>query len=136
MEMLPEDRRVFLKKAGATLSATGAAAFLQQKAVANSSQALRVGVIGVGSQGKGHVSRFNGMDDVELVYICDPDMKRAGEVARDVDGVKVVSDLRRVLDDKTIDAVSIATPDHWHAPAAIMACDAGKHVYVEKTCAH
>ncbi|MBM98230.1 MAG: dehydrogenase [Planctomycetaceae bacterium] len=136
MEMLPEDRRVFLKKAGATLSATGAAAFLQQKAGANSSQALRVGVIGVGSQGKGHVSRFNGMDDVELVYICDPDMKRAGEVARDVDGVKVVSDLRRVLDDKTIDAVSIATPDHWHAPAAIMACDAGKHVYVEKPCAH
>ena len=53
-----------------------------------------------------------------------------------MDGVKVVSDLRRVLDDKTMDAVSIATPDHWHAPAAIMACDAGKHVYVEKPCAH
>src|SRR5687768_965671 len=44
--------------------------------------------------------------------------------------------MRQVFDDKTVDAVWIATPDHWHAPAAILACEAGKHVYVEKPCAH
>ena len=49
---------------------------------------------------------------------------------------KVVTDLRRVLDDKSVDAVTVATPDHWHAPATILACDAGKHVYVEKPCSH
>ena len=47
-----------------------------------------------------------------------------------------VADLRRILDDKSVDAVVIATPKHWHAPAAILACDAGKHVYVEKPCSH
>src|SRR5207244_1318477 len=49
---------------------------------------------------------------------------------------KVVKDLREVLDDKSVDAVTVATPDHWHGPATILACDAGKHVYVEKPCSH
>ena len=49
---------------------------------------------------------------------------------------QAVADLRRILDDKTIDAVVIATPDHWHSPAAILACEAGKHVYVEKPISH
>ncbi len=47
-----------------------------------------------------------------------------------------MKDLRQVLDDRSVDAVWIATPDHWHAPAAILALDAGKHVYVEKPCCH
>src|SRR6185503_19632408 len=49
---------------------------------------------------------------------------------------RTAKDLRRVLEDKSVDAVVIATPDHWHAPATILACEAGKHVYVEKPCAH
>ena len=47
-----------------------------------------------------------------------------------------MADLRKILDDRTVDAIVIATPDHWHAPAAILACQAGKHVYVEKPCSH
>ncbi len=60
----------------------------------------------------------------------------AGEAAQRADGAKAVGDLRVVLDDPDVDAVSIATPDHWHTPAALLALDAGKHVYVEKPCSH
>ena len=70
-----------------------------------------------------------------------PDPERAARTSKKVadaggKGPKIVSDLRTILDDRAIDAVTVATPDHWHAPAAILACDAGKHVYVEKPCAH
>ncbi len=134
--MSGKDRRQFLQTAGATVAATSAVALSAQKASATAKQRLRVAVIGVGSQGTGHLSRFRDMQDVELVYLCDPDELRLAEAGRQAPGAKLVSDLRRILDDKTVDAVSIATPDHWHAPAAIMACDAGKHVYVEKPCCH
>lgn len=96
---------------------------------------LQVAVIGVGGQGSGHVKRFGQMAGVTLKYVCDPDKSRRAKAARS-SGAKPVDDLRRILDDPTIDAVSIATPDHWHAPAAILACEAGKHIYVEKPCCH
>lgn len=134
--MSRKDRRQFLQTASATVAATGTVALSARKATASARQRLRVAVIGVGSQGTGHLSRFKDMDDVELAYVCDPDELRLAEAGRRAPGAKLVSDLRRILDDKTVDAVSIATPDHWHAPAAIMACDAGKHVYVEKPCCH
>ena len=92
-------------------------------------------MIGTGSQGNSHVSRYAKMSGVDLVYVCDADTERREKTAKS-GSAKPIDDLRRVLDDKTIDAVSIATPDHWHAPAAILACDAGKHVYVEKPCCH
>jgi predicted dehydrogenase len=80
-------------------------------------------------------------DDVRLAYVCDVDQNRLAEAARTVESssqsaAAAVTDLRRVLDDAQVDAVLIATPDHWHAPAAILALDAGKHVYVEKPCCH
>jgi predicted dehydrogenase len=97
--------------------------------------------IGCGGQGRHLIGSFASQPDVELAYVCDPDSERAKEAARLVEerGQKrpqVVADLRRVLDDKRVQAVTIATPDHWHAPAAILACEAGKHVYVEKPCSH
>ena len=61
---------------------------------------------------------------------------REGDGNEDRPAPQVVGDLRRILDDKDVDAVTIATPDHWHTPAAILACQAGKHVYVEKPCCH
>jgi hypothetical protein len=79
--------------------------------------------------------------DVEIAYVCDVDKTRMADAAKTVEGKskkapKAVGDMRTILDDKAIDAVFIATPDHWHAPAAILALDAGKHVYVEKPCCH
>lgn len=91
---------------------------------------IRVGVIGCGIRGRSFTAVASA--------VCDPDSSRLGKLAEaaGVPSSHAVSDFRRLLDDKTIDAVVIATPDHWHAPAAILACEAGKHVYVEKPCSH
>jgi predicted dehydrogenase len=77
----------------------------------------------------------------EIAYVCDVDSRNVGLAAKDVARVqarrpKAVADFRRILDDKDVDALIIAAPDHWHSPAAILACAAGKHVYVEKPCSH
>ncbi len=100
------------------------------------SDKVRVGVIGTGGQGRGHVASYKSLPNVEVAYVCDVDEKRLAEAQQVVPQAKAVNDLRRVLDDKSVDAVSIATPDHWHTPAALLALAAGKHVYVEKPCSH
>lgn len=102
---------------------------------------MRVAVIGINGRGKDHISGFMKQDNVEVATICDVDnvVLQAGSKAfEEKYGKKVATeqDLRRVYDDKSIDAVSIATPNHWHALAAIWACQAGKDVYVEKPGCH
>ena len=134
---MPSDtRRDFLQRAGVSASAIGATALVGRNVRAAAKDQLRIGVIGLGSQGSSHISQFKRLDNVEIAYLCDVDEGRLAKAAREVPSARPVGDLRRILDDKSIDAVSIATPDHWHAPAAILACEAGKHVYVEKPCAH
>jgi len=91
--------------------------------------------------GSSHLGLLCGRKDVEVAYVCDPDRKRLEAAAQTVQSrtgqaAKAVEDMRRVYEDPRVEAVFIATPDHWHAPAAIMALDAGKHVYVEKPCSH
>jgi predicted dehydrogenase len=91
--------------------------------------------------GTHHLRLLAARRDVEVAYVCDVDRKRLAEGASVVasgsgKAPKAVTDLREALDDRGVDAVWIATPDHWHAPAAILALDAGKHVYVEKLCCH
>jgi predicted dehydrogenase len=123
---------MFLKHASAGV----AAATLSQTRTAPAAQALgandrlRLGVIGCGQRGRWFYERAD--------YVCDPDRSRLGVAAKKagVDDAHAVTDMRRILDDPAIDAVVITTPDHWHAPAAILACEAGKHVYVEKPCSH
>lgn len=102
---------------------------------------LRVAVIGVNGRGKDHISGLMKQDNVEVATLCDVDNVVLGERAAEFEkkyGKKVHTeqDLRKVYEDKTIDAVSIATPNHWHALAAIWACQAGKDVYVEKPACH
>jgi predicted dehydrogenase len=98
-------------------------------------------VVGVRGRGRGHIREFQKLPDVEVAMLCDPDKKvlaeRAAEFERDY-GRKVATepDLRTVFDNKEIDAVGIATPNHWHALATIWACQAGKDVYVEKPGSH
>jgi len=102
---------------------------------------VRVAVIGVRGRGMEHIRRLSHLKDVRVTTICDVDRNVIGLAngaltAKYGAAPKYVQDLRRVLDDKDVDAVSIATPNHWHALAAIWACQAGKDVYVEKPVSH
>ncbi|TWT97713.1 putative oxidoreductase YvaA [Botrimarina colliarenosi] len=119
-------RRIFLIGSGAAIAA-GVAGRARANAPAES---VRIGLIGCGVRGRAYHGR--------VAAVCDPDAQRLAETAEacGVTPANAVSDFRRLLDDPTIDAVVVATPDHWHAPAAILACQAGKHVYVEKPCSH
>jgi predicted dehydrogenase len=102
---------------------------------------LRIAVLGVNGRGKSHIAGFMEQDNVEVATLCDPDMNISGQRAKEFEAkygkkVSTEQDLRKVYEDKSIDAVSIATPNHWHALAAIWACQAGKDVYVEKPACH
>ena len=136
--MTEPTRRSFLTKAAA--ASAGASAF-GWKGRSNAARAndgpnerMTVGVIGCGSQGTRLAGVFAELGDV--AYVCDPDEGRCRAAQQKTGAKHAVSDLRRLLDDKSVDAVVVATPDHWHAPAAILACQAGKHVYVEKPQSH
>jgi len=94
---------------------------------------VRVGVIGVNGRGIVHAQNFAKLANSEVAYICDVDSKviaRAVTAAgrNQTAAVKIEGDFRKILDDKTVDAISIAAPDHWHAPMTLMAMKAGKHV--------
>src|SRR5579871_1603651 len=134
----PANRRDFLK-----VSSTGllAAAALQVNSAAVAGKAqdkLIVALIGCGGRGIHDAGLFKNTPDVELAYVCDVDAERRAKAAQTlgVDSSRAVGDLRKVLEDSAVNAVIIATPDHWHSPAAIVACNAGKHVYVEKPISH
>jgi predicted dehydrogenase len=132
----PIDRRQFLGVA----ATTGLAGLTSKAASPNAS--INVAVIGVGSRGMSHATSFASTSGVDVSTVCDVDIHHAEEAAKAVESLnpgkktKSVTDFRRILDDKSVDAVIIATCNHWHAPAAILACAAGKHVYVEKPCSH
>jgi predicted dehydrogenase len=93
------------------------------------------------SRGSALAASFARQPGVRIKYVCDVDQNRAESVAARLNGdaqpkTQPIADFRQMLDDKVVDAIVNATPNHWHAPAAIMACSAGKHVYVEKPCSH
>jgi predicted dehydrogenase len=123
------NRRGFLKR-GAV-----AAGMAQAKAAAN--DRIGIGVIGCGGMGRMDLADFQKNPEVDIVAVCDVFRPNA-EAARQLTGGKaeILGDYRRVLDRKDVDAVVVATPDHWHALMAVDACDAGKDVYVEKPISH
>lgn len=132
------NRREFVRNSailGAGLAAYGTARGL---AADTPGEKVRLGVVGLG-RGLDLVKGFMALPGAEVKYICDVDDVR---ISRAMDQIKsntkpqTVKDFRKILDDKAIDAVAIATPDYWHAPLAILACAAGKHVYVEKPVCH
>jgi predicted dehydrogenase len=134
------NRRKFLKVSGSigAMLAVGRAPALL--AAGSPGERLVVGVIGLG-RGMAHISGHMGVENVAVAYVCDVDDNRlagghkavASKQTTKVDGVK---DFRRILDDKSVDAISIAMPNFWHTSATVLACAAGKHVYVEKPGSH
>lgn len=126
-------RRVFLKRAagvGAGLTV------LPSGGVLGANDRVNVAVAGVNGRGKGHVGRFDNMKNVKVIAICDPDTEVLESRSKYAEDAKLVQDYRQVLEMKDLDALVIATPNHWHSPMAIAACQAGKHVYVEKPVSH
>jgi predicted dehydrogenase len=134
-------RRQFLTRT-ATVGATAAAITgFPSLHAADANQKLRIGVMGTNGRGMAHISGFLAQPNVEISHICDVDYRAIEKgvkavAAKQTTAPKGVDDIRKMLEDPELDAISIAAPNHWHAPATILACAAGKHVYVEKPCCH
>ncbi len=146
-------RRDFLKtvamgSAGLALGKTvlgGAATNFGAKSYKNiigANDRIHVALIGLNGRGNSMAGTFVKQKNAEVSCVCDVDSRAMPKAIKTVmdakqnNTPKSEGDCRKVLEDKTIDAIYIATPDHWHAPLTIMGCQAGKHVYVEKPLSH
>lgn len=138
------DRRNFMKTSGAAGLGVGlwggVAPIFGKNAPNNKIVVAVMGLNGRGSNLTNEITQINGM---EIAYICDVDdaaMQKGIEMVvaseSQKNKPKGIKDFRKALEDKDVDAIVIAAPDHWHTPATLMALDAGKHVYVEKPCGH
>jgi predicted dehydrogenase len=132
--MTKQSRRSFLKT-----SAVAAISVLPHGRVLGANNDIRVAIIGLGNKGGGHVDTFRALPGVRVTALCDVDPKRLAKRHDRFDKKRAVfttTDLRRIMDCRDVDAVVIATCNHWHGPAAVWACQAGKDVYVEKPVSH
>jgi predicted dehydrogenase len=142
----PISRRTFI----GTAAAAGAALSVSTSFAAETpaSEKLVVGVMGTGGRGTSLAQNFSRQAGVTVAYVCDVDVKRAESAAAAVEKAtkdaaksggkapQAVQHYQKILDDKGVNVLVVATCNHWHAPAAILGCAAGKHVYVEKPCSH
>jgi predicted dehydrogenase len=129
------NRRYFL------LSSAAATASQAARTVASPNDTVRVAVVGCGGRGNSHMGAWTNQPNVELAALVDVDDSHAERFIgalqkKEKKPVPTFRDIRKVLDDKNIDAISIASPNHWHALQTIWACQAGKDVYVEKPATH
>ena len=141
--MSRQTRRTFIKRAaaagvGATFTIAGTKA---SGRVIGANDTIRMGVAGIRGRGQGHIGEFAGMDKVQVTHLIDPDSRlfesRSAKVKEKGGNTpKCFQDIRKALEDKELDAVSVATCNHWHSLITVWACQAGKDVYVEKPCSH
>jgi predicted dehydrogenase len=137
-----QTRRSFVRSLGQAALGTGAGLLILPARARGANDRIVVGHIGVGGMGNGHVGWFAGHQDVDTAAICDVDTNRCHETLKRLQGMRpetkaeAYTDFRRVLERPDIDAITCATPDHWHALVAILAFQAGKDVYSEKPLSH
>ncbi len=140
-------RRTFIKK-----SITGAAAVSiggilphfsagSYGRISGANDRINIAMMGVNSRGLALSRTFAGQENVEIIYVCDVDSRAEATCSDAIEKLKnkrpaAMPDFRKALESKDLNAIVIAAPDHWHAPAAILASQAGKHVYLEKPCSH
>jgi predicted dehydrogenase len=140
-------RRDFIKKtvgisvAAATGSLLNQASALSYSRIRGANERILVSVIGVNSRGDALAQTFAGQDICDVIHVCDVDSRAISKCIEGLGSRQEIKaegfrDFRKSLESRDIDAVVIATPDHWHAPASLLAVQAGKHVYVEKPCSH
>ncbi len=136
------NRRKFLQGSLAFAGATFAIGGTKSSGrILGANDAIRIGVAGLNGRGGSHVDELTKLDNVQITYLIDPDTRTWGKRIKTIQdrggsAPRTVQDIREALDDKNLDAVSVATTNHWHALITIWACQAGKDVYVEKPCSH
>ena len=140
-------RRDFIKKAGTGVAAVSLGGVLpgfsasSYRNIIGSNDKITVACMGVNSRGLAVGTNFASQKNCEVLYVCDVDSKAADKCIAAVEKIqqkrpKAAPDFRKALEDKSLEALIVTAPYHWHAPAAILACAAGKHVYLEKPCSH
>lgn len=131
------NRRTLLKRASLAAGAMTLAPFSR---ALGANDDLRVAVVGCGGQGSHHIRCLRELTGVRITAVCDPDRsvldRHRAEFEKRNEKLETFTDLRKLLEDKNIDAITTATPDHWHALVTIWGCQAGKDVYVEKPLCH
>jgi predicted dehydrogenase len=136
-----QTRRTFLKTAAFTTAGLGMMTAKSYSSIIGANDRIRFAVAGLHGRGREHIKSISACENAVVSHICDVDQREldsaAGEVT-DLFGSAPVAekDVRKILASREVDILTIATPEHWHAPMAIMALQAGKHVYVEKPCSH
>jgi len=138
--MSSSDRRKFLKTSTAVAGASLVAVPALAQGVRGANDRIRIGMVGLGGRMRSHIGSLAAMaktDNVEIAAICDCDQAKLDNAVKsypDLEGLtlKTFDDQKKLFDDRSIDAVSFSTQDHWHALQTIWACQAGKDVYVEK----
>ena len=140
-------RRDFIKKASAGTAAIVAGGILpgfpaeSYKRIIGANEKLRASVMGVNSRGNALAQNFAFQEACDVIHICDVDSRAIEKCVNNVKKVQDkipegIGDFRKSLENKDVDILVVASPDHWHAPAALLAMQAGKHVYLEKPCSH
>ena len=136
------NRRDFLSAGASSLTTIGAAAALSApKRALAANDRVRVAICGVHGRGMDHLHNYSQLQNVQIAALCDIDENVLRERLAQMEQMGLpkpvtYTDVRKLLEDKSVDALSIATPNHWHTLMAIWACQAGKDVYVEKPCSH
>ena len=147
MEDLNNNRRDFLKKALTGVAAVSVGGILPGFSprsygnILGANDRIKVAIMGVNGRGTALATNYANQSNCEVLYISDVDSRAAEKCIATIEPIqkkkpKAAPDFRKALEDKNLDALVVAAPDHWHAPAAILACKAGKHVYLEKPASH
>jgi predicted dehydrogenase len=144
---MSRSRRSFIQKTGAASAAIVFGGILpgfsasQYRNIIGSNEKITAAVMGVNSRGLSVGTNFASQKECELMYVCDVDNRAMDKCVNAVEKTqgkkpKAEGDFRKALEDKNLDLLIVTAPDHWHAPAALLAVSAGKHVYLEKPCSH
>ena len=142
---MDNSRRGFLKKAalGTAGISLGKIAYPSgvYSGILGANERINFGICGAHSRGIAHIKAVAASPNTSIGYVCDVDSRVVEKTVKMIEEItgkkpKAFTDVRKLLEEKDLDAITIATPEHWHAPMAIMGVQAGKHVYVEKPCSH